>query len=119
MFVTMLYGKKYYHDKKIEDGYEVSNLELKLGQWDKHFDLHDYIMDNFADDFCQVWLDADDMRQILEALPDMGGTIDDADDAATQQAYDIATFKTAIEWLEIPDISPFDSRSVRYEVIIY
>ncbi len=69
----------------IEDGFEVVSMQLKLGYWINHPDLHGYIIDKFSDNIfhesegyqsiVKVYLSADEMSDILwtieeDMLPD-------------------------------------------------
>lgn len=57
--------------KRTEDGFEVNAVELEVGYWRKHPNLHGYIVQTFADgvDECQrIPLDKDALAKILAAV---------------------------------------------------
>ena len=54
-----------------EDGYRVSNLELELGYWRKHPDLHGYIVQEYGGgtDECQeIDLAAEQLQGLIAAV---------------------------------------------------
>lgn len=58
-------------NNRYEDGHHVKRLELELGYWRKHPDLHGFIVDNFAEgeDNCQpIELGYEQMKQIIGAI---------------------------------------------------
>ena len=92
------------------DGFEIKGEILRLGYWRKHPDLHGYIVNTFADgvDDCKdIWLDADKMRQIIEAikgqkLPETEGFFFGKSDGS-EDIESIKIFQGAIQWLEKRD----------------
>ena len=69
--------------RPVVDGFEVSSYKLDLGYWRKFAPLHKFIVQVFANgvDECQpIYLDADDLRRIANALRD--GGLPDNDDCA-------------------------------------
>ncbi len=61
MYLT---GKKFIpnhegNQRPIVDGYEVSSMDLDLGQWRKHWALHYYIEKNYVKSGGKVLLEAD------------------------------------------------------------
>src|SRR5882672_1922122 len=58
-------------NNRVEDGLKVSKLEVELGYWRKHPNLHGYIVKTFADgkDECQVIdLSIDNLEQIIKTV---------------------------------------------------
>lgn len=54
-----------------EDGYPVQSMELELGYWRKHPNLHGYIVREFAggeDDCNEVVLSEQDLQRTIEAV---------------------------------------------------
>ena len=57
----------------LDDKYHIESMNVDLGYWRKHADLHGYIVNTFADgvDECQrIELEADQLRKIANALRD-------------------------------------------------
>jgi len=57
--------------KREEDGYEIEQIEVKIGYWRKHPNLHGYIVEQFAggEDKCQdIDLDMQQIQQVMEAI---------------------------------------------------
>lgn len=86
----------------IEDGFPLKGKELELGYWRKHQNLHDYIVQTFADGWryqchmCQkIELDADDVDTIIAAIQGLH----DSHGAAEEIEKDIQIFKRAKAWL--------------------
>lgn len=109
-----LHGKKFINGTKQikQDGFRVGSINLELGYWRKHPNLHGYIVENFADgeDNCQpIYLDEDDIRQIIGAikagtLPDTEGFFfGESTGSEEEKANDLAVFEAALSWLETPD----------------
>ena len=72
MYLT---GNKYYsqydNPLKDEEGYDIENINVRLGYWRKHPDLHGYIVNTFAEgeDNCQeIELTLENLNDILEAV---------------------------------------------------
>lgn len=56
---------------RTEDGHRVSIVEIDLGYWRKHPDLHGFIVQNFAEgqDTCQeIDLGEADLQKVVEAV---------------------------------------------------
>jgi len=116
-----LRGEKYLHrnfanpeQQRTEDGFRITNLQLDLGYWRKHPNLHGYIVKTFAGgkDECQkIELDADQLRQIIAAvkakeLPTTEGFFFGvSDDSDEQVAEDVKIFEAALNWLAVDDKS--------------
>ena len=109
-----LHGRKYCnHSNELKaDGFKVSSINLELGYWRKHPNLHGYIVESFADgeDNCQpIHLEEDDIRQIIDAikaetLPDTEGFFfGESTGSDEEKAPDLAIFEAALSWLETPD----------------
>jgi hypothetical protein len=99
-------------DRK-EDGLRVTNVEVDLGYWRKHPNLHGYIVQTFAggEDECQkIELGADNLRDIIEAvrakrLPETTGFFFGESDGS-EAPEDIEILERALRWLESGDIAP-------------
>jgi hypothetical protein len=105
--------------KREEDGYEIEQIEVKIGYWRKHPNLHGYIVETFAggEDKCQdIDLDMKQIEQTMEAikadeLPDTDGFFfgkshkpgeKDADLVTRyeeQKTEDLEIFALAVAWL--------------------
>jgi hypothetical protein len=104
----------------MRDGYRVKGILLELGYWRKHPNLHGYIVKTFADgvDECQeIHLDADQIRQIIEAikskkLPHTDGPFFGRSDGG-EDAESIDIFERAIKWLDAAPKEEF--RDVVYQ----
>ena len=56
---------------KLDDKYDIESMNVDLGYWRKHADLHGYIINTFADgvDECQkIELSEDDLDKIIMAI---------------------------------------------------
>lgn len=93
----------------VEDDFPVVTIEVELGYWRKHPDLHGYIVAQFAngeDNQKPIELNADDITNIIEAirnlkLPKTEGFFFGASNTSEeQQAKDIKVFQKALEWLK-------------------
>ena len=72
--------------RDIVDGYEVESQRLKLGQWRKHWALHNYIEENYEPDGAgKFYLESDDLRAIGKAVAD--GKLVDPDDLDYMPSY--------------------------------
>ena len=128
-----LNGYKYLYEdfalpetNRMEDGYRVVGVEVRLGYWRKHPDLHGYIVQEYMDgeDKCQeLPLNIDKLRQIIAAvragkLPRTEGFFfgDSAGhwlDAEGVEAT-VAMLQGAITWLEAT-VQGKEARSVIYQ----
>ena len=89
------------------DGFLVTGLELELGYWRKHPDLHGFIVQTFAGgkDECQeINLSSEQLIEIIEAvknkkLPKTSGFFFGASDGSEDEET-IQTLQAAIQWLE-------------------
>lgn len=88
-----LIGKKYFwHSEtpRMEDDFEVKEVEIRLGYWRKHPNLHGYIVEEFAngEDNCQeISLDATRIARIIKA-------VETNDLPHTQTAFSSVTART-------------------------
>lgn len=121
-----------------EEGYRIRQIDLDLGYWCKHPNLHGFIVENFADgqDNCEkINLSVDNMKQIISAvendslIPTEGFFFGKSSDRHSedpeeakwgQQEYDetIKHFKNAIEFVETVDDEDADQqywRDVYYQ----
>ena len=56
---------------RLEEGFEVEAIEVKLGYWRKHPNLHGYIVQTFAagrDECQEIELDITQLQTIIEAV---------------------------------------------------
>jgi hypothetical protein len=93
------------NDRK-EDGFFIRHVELELGYWRKHPDLHGYIVQAFAEgeDHCQaIDLSATDIGNIISAIKERrlphttGFFFGSSEDKEPDR--DIAIFERALAWL--------------------
>lgn len=109
-----LCGNSFLWKKETRDNFRLREVQLELGYWRKHPDLHGYIVNTFADgvDECQeIPLTADNMIQIVAAikgkkLPHTEGFFFGSSDGS-EDDYSIGIFLAAIKWLEgVPVFKP-------------
>jgi hypothetical protein len=58
-------------NNQYQDGFRVKGLNLELGYWRKHPDLHGYIVENFGgghDDCQPIRLSCENIQSIIEAV---------------------------------------------------
>ena len=97
------------HQRQRVDGYEVTSLELDLGQWCKHWALHIYINDNYGDENRnQFPIDKEELLEIADAveqgrLPDYRPKIDAYHKEPEQVAKTAKIFRDAAAWLDRDD----------------
>jgi hypothetical protein len=109
-----LTGRKYFGrygaKPRMEDGHIVEQVELALGYWRKHPNLHGFIVQTFAEgrDECQdIELSADDIHTIItaiqeKALPETTGFFfGESDGSETEE--DLEIFGKALGWLTFTD----------------
>ena len=103
-----------------EDGFPISKTVLEIGYWRKHPNLHDYIVQTFAEgkDECQrISLEAEDCRKIAMAIledelpPTAGFFFGDSDWHKDDKEDTAKMFSDAAEWLDDGDWT----RSVFYQ----
>lgn len=95
-------------DCRREDDFKVSSVELEIGYWRKHPNLHGYIVKTFANgvDECQVIeLDQKKIQNIIKAieesnLPHTTGFFFGASDGSEKEE-DLKIFKAALAWLDV------------------
>lgn len=111
-----LYGSKFFWtdwendaNNRKEDGFRISDLNLGLGYWRKHPNLHGYIVKTFAEgkDECQkIHLSREGILNIIQAVKDRnlphteGFFFGKSYGTDEEAAEDIATFDKAIAWLD-------------------
>ena len=100
------------HRRQKTDGYEVTSLRLDLGQWRKHWALHNFIEQNYSDGEGgnEFPLDPNQLLEIAEAveqgrLPDANyrPEIDDHWKEPEQVALTAKTLRDASAWLQRDD----------------
>ena len=130
MYLT---GKKFFtfdSEKREEDGYEVEQIEVKIGYWRKHPNLHGYIVETFAEgkDECQeIRLDLEEIEKIVAAikageLPVTEGFFfgESPSPEKEKEAYeeqlkeDLEIFASAVAWLAKISTGDKTWRSVSY-----
>jgi hypothetical protein len=112
-------------DRK-EDGFDVDAVELSIGYWRKHPNLHGFIVQTFADgvDECQrIELDSDALVKIMAAvkdkkLPETTGFFfgrSATEDAEREEEIkgDLEILGKALAWVEQP--VERESRSLIYQ----
>ena len=108
-----LSGNKYlWNRNRLEDGKPIKKLEVDLGYWRKHPNLHGFIVDTFADgvDECQkIDLNIEAIDRILLAinnktLPHTEGFFFGKSELTDDQVkHDFSIFEKARQWLEDED----------------
>ena len=113
MYLT---GKKFIpnhdgkHQRAIVDGYEVSSMDLDLGQWRKHWALHKCIEQDYVKSGGKILLEADFLLEIADAVEQ--GNLPEADyspqtDAFHKEPEEVAKtakiFRDAAAWLQRED----------------
>ena len=123
-----LHGEKFFlpdwenpKNNRTEDGLKVASLEVELGYWRKHPNLHGYIVQTFANgvDECQkIYLTVEHLQNLIEAtktrkLPHTEGFFFGQSDLTDDEiADDVEQLERAIKWLEFKE--PKVMRSVHY-----
>lgn len=110
----------------------MKNIDVELGYWRKHPDLHGYIVRQFndGDDDCrEIELDVDAINQIMitimaEQLPHtegffFGGSPSKKNESAQteideQKEADLKIFKAALEWVQQEGEERREWRSIAY-----
>jgi len=109
------------HVRTKVDGFTVTSVELELGYWRKHPDLHGYIVKHFAgglDDCRPVELKSSELREIARAirsgiLPKTSGPFfGDSEHYRETLDYDASVFDQAADWIES---APLYENIVEYE----
>ena len=116
-------GRRFFmKDKKDEDGYDIKTMNVELGYWRKHPNLHGYIVDQFADgeDDCRpIELSVENIQQIADAVANKKlektegfffGISDESDERINE---DLKIMGQAIAWLSKKEEGEF--RSVIYQ----
>ena len=99
------------HQRQKVDSYEVTSLRLDLGQWRKHWALHNYIDLHYSDsERHEIRLDPNQLLEIAEAVEQ--GRLPEADyspeiDAHYKEPEQVAKtakiFRDASAWLQRDD----------------
>ena len=112
MYLT---GKKFIpnhegNQREVVEGYEVSSMDLDLGQWRKHWALHKCIEQDYVKSGGKVLLEADFLLEIANAVEQ--GNLPEADyspqtDAFHKEPEEVAKtvkiFRDAAAWLQRED----------------
>ena len=112
MYLT---GKKFIpnhegNQREVVDGYEVSSMDLDLGQWRKHWALHKCIEQDYVKSGGKILLEADFLLEIADAVEQ--GNLPEADyspqtDAFHKEPEEVAKtakiFRDAAAWLQRED----------------
>ncbi len=107
-------------DNRREDDYRIRSIDLELGYWRKHPNLHGYIVKTFnknIDDCKRISLEEKDIEKIIkaiesEALPYTKGFFFGQSNGS-EQAEDLNIFKKALSWLKSQN--PKEVRSIYYK----
>lgn len=103
-------------DERREGGKKVKSIDVELGYWRKHPDLHGFIVQTFADgvDNCQeIDLSADNLRLILKAvkansLPKTSGFFF-GESRDQDRVESIKILEAALDWLAESDKGPVET----------
>jgi len=112
MYLT---GKKFIpnhegNQREVVEGYEVSSMDLDLGQWRKHWALHKCIEQDYVKSGGKVLLEAAFLLEIADAVEQ--GNLPEADyspqtDAFHKEPEQVANtvkiFRDAADWLDRDD----------------
>ena len=112
MYLT---GKKFIpnhegNQREVVEGYEVSSMDLDLGQWRKHWALHKCIEQDYVKSGGKVLLEAAFLLEIADAVEQ--GNLPEADyspqtDAFHKEPEEVAKtvkiFRDAAAWLQRED----------------
>jgi hypothetical protein len=111
-------------NNRTEDGFRVDEMELRLGYWRKHPNLHGFIVQTFADgvDECQeIELSVKQCREIIQAVKEKrlpkttGFFFGESDGSEDEETIEI--FEKAIKWVSDtpPDEKQKSIRSIVYQ----
>ncbi len=98
------------HRRPIVDGYEVISTTLNLGQWRKHWALHECIEEDYVKSDGLVLMDPEFLLEIADAVED--GNLPEANyspetDAFHKEPEEIAKtvkiFRNAYDWVNRED----------------
>ena len=73
------------HKRALVDGYEVESQRLSLGQWCKHWALHNYIEANYDEVDGKVEFKDDELLEIADAIEQ--GNLPEADYSPETDAF--------------------------------
>tara|TARA_R110000851_G_scaffold200969_1_gene352129 strand:- start:16 stop:441 length:426 start_codon:yes stop_codon:yes gene_type:complete len=104
------------HKRALVDGYEVESQRLSLGQWRKHWALHNYIEANYEEVDGKVEFTDEELLEIADAVeqgllvdPDDGGDMPHYQNVYAyhrepeQVAKTVKTFRDAYAWVTRDD----------------
>jgi hypothetical protein len=103
-------------NERAEDGYKVTSLDIRLGYWRKHPNLHGYMVKTFGkgnDDCKEIELSAEDLRQTIDAIKDKalpkteGFFFGASDGSDKERDEDLKILNEALTWLEASDPNPY------------
>lgn len=95
--------------KTLEDGFEVRRIEVELGYWRKHPNLHGYIVNTFAsgkDECQQIDLSKENLENIITAVNEKrlphteGFFFGQSYNNEEEREKDIKIILGALKWLE-------------------
>ena len=104
-----LHGRVKKIEREEHEGYPIDSIHVQLAYWRKHWNLHGFIVKNFAegvDDCKPVYLLPEDVEKILRAVKDdelphtKGFLFGTSDKSEAQRAEDVAVFEGALAWLK-------------------
>jgi hypothetical protein len=105
-------------NERKEDGHIVESMDVRLGYWRKHPNLHGYMVKTFGkgnDDCKEIELTAEDLRQTIGAvkaksLPATSGFFFGESDGSDEEVNeDLKILGEALTWLEATDPEPFEA----------
>lgn len=108
-------------DERRENGKKVKSIDVELGYWRKHPNLHGFIVQTFANgvDNCEeIELSADNLRLILKAvkakrLPKTEGFFFGSSDGSQEEiANDLEVLNGALDWLAEGDKDPIETEPI-------
>jgi hypothetical protein len=124
-----LNGRKFYgrynDHPRTEDGFVIEEIQIALGYWRKHPNLHGYIVKEFNDgnDNCQdIELTAEQIKQIIEAVQEdklpttEGFFFGHSDGSEQQETLDI--LGRALGWLAF-DLEKTDRAGMPWKSVVY
>jgi hypothetical protein len=109
---------RYYGDDKLfgeGDGFAIRDITVELGYWQKHPNLHGFIVKEFAggvDNCNKIDLTLDNIRKIAQAIMKKASEGKLSEEEKTR---DLTILGKAIEWLSTEDEKSQAYRGVYYQ----